>query len=269
VLPADPVDVAEWCVDQYLNHNIKPSTIQTRLSAISAFHGAAGFDSPTRTEAVRRVMAGLRRDHAQPPRRVRPLDLPALTRVVMALDRTTNAGKRDACALLLGFALAARRSELAALQLRDLEWCADGLRVTIRRSKTDQHAEGALLGVPYGFTPEMCPVRAVDEWLAAVPHCDAMRPLLLAVNSGDRVQPVGISGRSVATLVKRCVARAGLDPDVYSGHSMRAGLITAAAAKRLPEYDIARQSRHAGLPTLRGYIRPASVFANNVVGAVL
>jgi integrase len=96
-----------------------------------------------------------------------------------------------------------------------------------------------------------------------------MRPLLLAVNSGDRIQRDGISGRSVATLVKRCVARAGLDPDVYSGHSMRAGLITAAAAKGLPEYDIARQSRHASLPTLRTYIRPASVFHNNPLGAVL
>jgi hypothetical protein len=102
-------------------------------------------------------------DHAQPPRRVRPLDLPALTRVVMALDRTTNAGKRDACALLAGFGLAARRYELAALEVRDLEWCDDGLRVTIRRSKTDQLAQGAVLGVPYGSNEDLSPVRAVDE----------------------------------------------------------------------------------------------------------
>jgi integrase len=96
-----------------------------------------------------------------------------------------------------------------------------------------------------------------------------MRPLLLAVNAGDVAQPVGISGRSVAKLVKRAVERAGLDPEMFSGHSLRAGLCTAAAQARVPEYDIARQSRHATLPTLRTYIRPASVFHNNPLGAVL
>ena len=78
-----------------------------------------------------------------------------------------------------------------------------------------------------------------------------------------------MSGRSVATLVKRCVARAGLDADEYSGHSMRAGLVTAAAAAGQPEYRIAKHSRHSSLPTLRTYIRPASVFADNVVANVL
>lgn len=272
VLPADPADVADWCVWQY-RYGIKPSTISARLSAVAVYHAAAGVTRPTRSEQVRRVMEGLRRDHCLPPRRVRPLDVPALTRVVATLDRTTNAGKRDACALLLGFALAARRSELAALRVGDLEHCDDGLRVLIAKSKTDQHGQGVVVGVPYRPTPEMCPVAAVDEWLAAVPHREPMsdrdEPLLRPVNTGDQIGDSGISGRSVAKLVKRCVARAGLDPDVFSGHSMRAGLVTAAAAAGQPEYRIAKHSRHSPLPTLRTYIRPASVFADNVVAGVL
>jgi hypothetical protein len=64
---------------------------------------------------------------------------------MVAGGKRNLAGKRDRTLLLLGFALAARRPELVALHVADLEECPEGLRVTIRRSKTDQEGAGAVV----------------------------------------------------------------------------------------------------------------------------
>lgn len=270
-LPASAETVARFAAHE-ADRGMRPGTIEARLSAIAAHHKAAGHANPADSKQVRLVVSGIRRRlDAGDVRRVAPVTVPVLVRLLAACD-DTPAGIRDRCALLLGMALAARRSELAALELRDVERCDDGLRVTIRRSKTDQEARGVTLGVPYGSQPETCPVEAYEAWRdlsdAACGH-DPMRRLLLRVHRGGRVLDKGLSGHAVAELVKRAVTRAGLDADQYSGHSLRAGLCTAAAAAGVAEVDIARQSRHKSIATLRTYVREAQVFTRNAAGAVL
>jgi integrase len=137
------------------------------------------------------------------------------------------AGKRDRALLLLGFALAARRSELVALDVADLEERPEGLRVTIRRSKTDQEAAGAVVAVCRGSIA--CPVNAVRDWLAAAGINDGA--VFRRVGKGGRLLPDRLRSQSVASIVKTYAARLGLDADAFSGHSLRSGFLTSAAAR--------------------------------------
>ena len=139
--------------------------------------------------------------------------------------------------------------ELVAL---DVAETPDGLKLRIRRSKTDQEAVGRTVGVPYGSQRQTCPVRAWGDWLAAsgITEGPAWRPVTRHGHLGDQ----RLSDRAVSEIVKRSAEQAGLDPADYSGHSLRAGLITAAAAAGVPTHVIQRQSGHKdarGAPRLR------------------
>jgi hypothetical protein len=65
---------------------------------------------------------------------------------------------------MLGFAGAFRKSEVVALNVEDLEFCDEGVRATIRRSKTDQEGKGQTIAILRG-TGSFCPVRLLREWL--------------------------------------------------------------------------------------------------------
>jgi hypothetical protein len=150
------------------------------------------------------------------------------------------AGKRDRALLLLGFALAARRSELVALDVADLEECPDGLRVTIRRSKTDQEAAGAVVAVCRGSIA--CPVAAVMDWLTAADITAG--PVFRPVGRGGRLLPNRLTPQSVAIIVKAYAARLGFDPGAFSGHSLRSGFLTSAAARGASLFKMMDVSRH-------------------------
>ncbi len=137
----------------------KPATIDSRLAAISAAHRAAGYDSPTKAEAVRLVRRGVRRTFGTAQRQVRPVTVPEL-RVMLEGLGTDRAGCRDRALLLLGFAGALRRSELVGLDVDDVTEGTDGLTVRLQRSKTDQEGAGRTLGIPFGSKQVTCPVRA-------------------------------------------------------------------------------------------------------------
>jgi integrase len=145
---------------------------------------------------------------------------------MVAGGRHDLAGKRDRALLLLGFALAARRSELVALDVADLEDCPEGFRITIRRSKTDQEGAGAKVAVCRGSIA--CPVAAVKEWLAAAGIIEG--PVFRPVGKGGRLRPGRLSPQMVALIVNAYAARLGLDPGAFSGHSLRSGFLTSAAA---------------------------------------
>lgn len=150
-LPALPETVAAYLT--YLAPLCKVSTIQRRLSAISQQHSAAGFDSPPKTAVVRFTMQGIRRTHA-PEQTVRKVQ-PAVTSVIYKLvDQLGDSliDRRDRALILIGFAGAFRRSELAQLLFADITETEDGLRVRLRQSKTDQEGEGFIKGIPYGHS---------------------------------------------------------------------------------------------------------------------
>jgi site-specific recombinase XerD len=263
-LPAQPATVAAY-VAALAEQGKKPATIARRLAAISQAHQLAGHDSPSRTEAVRSVMKGIRRAHGTAQRQVAPATTPIVKAMVDSLPATL-AGKRDQALTLLGFAGAFRRSELVSARVDDVAFTADGLVFTLRRSKTDQEGQGTRKGIPYGTNPSTCPVRALRAWLDAAGITDG--PLFRGVDRWGTVAPRALSDRAVADIIKRAAAAAGHDAATFSGHSLRAGLATSAAAAGVAERSIMQQTGHKSERMVRRYIRDGALFRENAAGKV-
>lgn len=259
-LPASPQAVILYATDLVKNQGRKLNTLSRRLAAASQMHQQAGYDSPTSAWAVRQFLQGLRREVGVAPVRKRPVLVADLQRILGAMPHTTLA-KRDRAILLVGFAGAFRRSELAALDVADLEETAEGLAITIRRSKTDQAGQGRKVGIPPGADPATCPIAALAAWCAAarIEH----GPLFRVMNRHGQVLQGRLSGEAIALVVKRRVAALGYDPALFAGHSLRAGLATSAAAAGKEERAIMRQTGHRSVTTVRRYIRDGNLFRDN------
>jgi integrase len=154
---------------------------------------------------------------------------------------------------LLGFAGAFRRSELVALDVTDLEFCEGGLRVHVRRSKTDQEGAGDTIAIALGSVA--CPVKAVRAWLDASKI--ASGPLFRRIGKGDRIGIERLADHTVVRVVKASARRVGLDPKLFAGHSLRSGFLTSAAGRGASIFKMMDQSRHKSMDTLRGYVRDA------------
>jgi site-specific recombinase XerD len=246
----------------------KVATLAHRLAAIRAAHAAAGWPPPdsARLEAVWR---GIRRAHGRPPDGKAALMIDDLRRVLAALPDTL-AGKRDRALLLVGFAGALRRSELAALELDGsgapvtLAFVREGLEIRLARSKADQEGAGAVVGIPLGREPATCGATAVTAWLEAAGISSG--PVFRAIDRHGRVGEDGLCARTVARVVKSAVQRVGFDPDAFAGHSLRAGLITSAAVADAPPDVIQRHARHARWDTTQRYVRAGQRFTRNAAG---
>jgi site-specific recombinase XerD len=255
-------------VAAYLSHlattGRKASTIGRRAAAIGYRHKLAGHEPPTSQEGVRAVLRGIRRTLGAAREGKAPATADVLS-AMLALCPATLAGHRDRALLALGFAGAFRRSELVALEVADLSEVPDGLRVRIRRSKTDQEGEGAEIAIPRGY--RLRPVEAVQTWLdfARIATGPVFRPVL----KGGRIQPEPLSAFSAAQIVKRYAERAGLDPAAYAGHSLRAGFLTSAAEAGASVFKMTEVSRHKSVDVLRGYVRRADLFREHAGAAFL
>nr|WP_309690235.1 site-specific integrase [Armatimonas sp.] len=287
-LPATPETVALYIT--HLARGLKTSTIQRRISSISQAHAAAGYDdSPTKTALVRATWQGIRRSKGVAAQGKAPVLMPALRAMMEHLPKEVAKGKgeeekaketrdddelpsdrliacRDRALLLLGFAGAMRRSELVGLDVADVVETSDGLVVTIRRSKTDQEGQGRKIGIPYGSKLATCPVRSLRAWKARAKITEG--PLFRQVNRHGKVLEGRLGDRTVALVVKRAVAATGVDAASYAGHSLRAGLATAAAMAGVSERVIQGQTGHKSLPILRRYIREGSLFRENAAAEV-
>jgi integrase len=177
----------------------------------------------------------------------------------------TLIGKRDRALLALGFAGAFRRSELVALNVADLIEVADGLRVVIRHSKTDQEGQGAEIAIPRGY--RLRPVEAVQTWLAAAEI--SVGPVFRSVALGGKVGTVALSPYAASLVIKQRIAAVGLDPAGYSGHSLRSGFLTSAAEAGASLFKLTEVSRHRSLDTLRGYVRRVDLFKEHAGAAFL
>ncbi|PRY08407.1 tyrosine-type recombinase/integrase [Kineococcus rhizosphaerae] len=265
--PATPETVRAYLVDQA--DTLKLSTLRRRLTAISAMHQLSGLETPTRALIVRQAWKGLSRIHrpTQPTRRVEALITDKLAAIVAPLGESAK-DKRDRALLVMGFAGAFRRSELAALNVADIELQADGLLVTLRRSKTDQTGEGRVVGLPYGSHRATCPVRSWLAWREAA-QLDADGPAFLSMRrGGSHILPSRIPAAAIAQVVKTRAAAVGMDPRTVSGHSMRAGFVTAAAFAGLPDRSIMRQTGHTNPNSLTQYVREARTWEDNPAAKV-
>jgi integrase len=261
-LPASPDYVAAYLVAHALV--LSPVTLSRRLVAIGRAHTTLGHPNPCRTEIVRTTLRGIWRVHGRPQRQVQP----ALREDVFSMlpHMTGTRGIRDRALILIGFAGAFRRSELVALQHDDIAFVKEGLTLVLRRSKTDQLGEGRKIAIPFARS-SACPVKALSNWLD---HAGIQSgPLFRFVKKGGDIGVGALSAQSVAVIVKEYAAKAGLDAQLYSGHSLRAGLITSAAKASVSSWKIREQTGHKSDAMLHRYIRDAEIFQNNAAGSVL
>ena len=262
-LPASPVVLADYLA-HLADSGLKASTIVRRCSGIARAHRLAGHRSPLQGVA-KETLSGIRRTLGMSADQVAPITVAELRRLVQVAGEDLH-GARDRALLLVGFAGALRRSELVGIDVGDVRDTEDGLILSIRRSKVDQEGQGRLVGIPYGSRPETCPVRAVRRWLERADIVDG--PLFRPVDRHGNVGEARLSDRAVALRIQALAKRAGLDELHFAGHSLRAGLVTAAAAAGVAENDIARTTGHRSVATLRRYIRPTTVFERNAASAV-
>lgn len=265
-LPAAPDTVALYLAD--IAPTTKVATISRRLAAIAKAHQAAGHDSPAslRHASVSEVWKGIRRVHGTAQTQKAPVSVEDLRRMFAVLPANELLAVRDRALLLIGFAGAFRRSELVGLNVEDVQICADGLVILLRRSKTDQEAEGRKIAIPYGSTPDTCPVRSLQRWLESADITAG--PLFRPVNRHGNLQTERLSDKAVALVVKRYAEAAGLDPKKYSGHSLRSGLVTAAAIAGVSERAIMQQTGHKSSAMVRRYIRDANLFRDNAAARI-
>jgi len=214
---------------------------------------------------VRDVLQGIKREKGSAP----AAKAAAVTTIIRAMVETLDddlKGKRDRALILLGFAGAFRRSELVGLTVATVQFTSDGLVVRLAHSKTDQEGQGESKGIPYGSTPATCPVRALRAWLDAAGI--AAGPIFRPINRWGQIQATPLTGHAVAELVKQLAERAGYDRAAFSGHSLRAGLATAAAAAGVAYHTIKKQTGHRSDQVLQRYIRDGSLFRENAAAKV-
>lgn len=283
-LPASPATLTLYITDLE-GRGMKASTIQRRLAAISQTHRRAGYESPANNELVRETFKGIKRKVGTRRREAAPLTLPALHRVFEAMETEVAASRehnsesvrrakhaaalRDRALLLVGFAAALRRGEISALLVGDVSEIEEGMKLLLRRSKTDQEGAGELVGLPYGSRLETCPVRSLRRWISYRSVEDAPDvPLFCSVDRHGKLGAANITPDAIHKLVKKRVAAAGFDPALYSGHSLRAGLPTTASGMGVGIESWMRQSRHKTFAVAARYARETDLFKDNAAAMI-
>lgn len=289
-LPATPETVVEYVAAltttprPRTGRPYSPSSIERAVAAIRTAHAAANVAPPS-TKGARVVLRGYRdrlakaKDPAAKPRKAQPAVPSALRAMLATLDRTTLIGKRDAALLLLGYASAARVSELVALDLADAPETEQGIEANLYRKKIKAFTDTA---IPYGSNPATCPVRAVRALREAMAEAGRTKgPLFVRIDRHGRIappmvrrgQPIGdpsgrLSAQAAAQIVERAAAAAGLEGH-WSGHSLRRGFATAARKAR---HDLVRIGRHGGWAdgsrALLGYFEDSDRWEDNPVAGL-
>lgn len=247
----------------------KPATIERAMAAISHWHKARGYVSPRQSVHVQQHLRKVKNTLQCAPEQAPPLLVRHLERIVARMPATEIIAIRDKAILLAGWAGALRRSEVSALDRRDVVFSPEGVVLTIRRSKTDQEGQGERIPIEPAQNPDLCPVSALRAWLEAEWDVFASGPEApLFPRTYFRVlRRARIEDREVNEVVKTWTRKAAVEPDQpgigWSGHSLRSGFITEAARAGRPEWQIMGHSRHKSYEAFRGYIRKANLFQDN------
>lgn len=250
-LPATPRTIGIYLAARAVT--LKPSTLTRRLTSIKSAHRLNGFELDTKHPAIAETMKGIRRECGVARNERAPLLTDDLRLAVAA-----EPSQRNKTIMLLGFAAALRRSEIVSLDVDDLDFTDDGVVVFLAKRKNDQEGEGTRIGVPYGSDPITCPVRNLKAHLGDVDE----GPIFMN-RWGNR-----LSDYWVWKIIKAAVARVGIDPSQFGGHSLRAGLATSAAKAGVSERSIMRQTGHKSVAMLRRYIRAGDIFNENAAAKV-
>lgn len=266
VLPCDEATVIRYLLTYA--QSLNPRTLALRLTALSQWHLYQGFADPASTPTVRKTLKGIERTHGRPKKKAKALPIEDLEHIVVGLAKMESLkAARDNALLQLGYFGGYRRSELVGLEVPHLAWEADGLVITLPRSKTDQEGEGVVKAIPYG-DGACCPATALRLWLDAAGITSG--PLFRPITKWGRLGDQALHPASVNTILEDCAELVGLDyvPQL-SSHSLRRGMATSAYRAGADFRDIKRQGgwRHDG--TVQGYIEEAEQFESNAAGRLL
>ena len=265
-LPATAESLCAFLADQ-ATLGKRASTLGRRLGAVRYFHRADGHETPTSDEKVKAVLSGIRRTIGAAPVRKRAATADIVIVIAMSPTATSLRARRNRTIILLGFVGAFRRSELVALNVEDLEETAEGILVTLRRSKTDQEGLGRRIAIPRGEIA--CPVAALRAWLDAAGITEGAIFRRIFNKRAHRVTERRLGPRNVAAIVKQSAARLGFDPSTFGGHSLRAGFVTSAVKRGANLIKITDVTGHKSLEMLKTYSRDAEAFVGHAGAGLL
>jgi site-specific recombinase XerD len=267
-LPADPK-----IVSLYLTHlstkDVKISTLRRRLVSIGVIHKLKGHYLDTKHPSIIENIMGIKRRKGSIQKGKKPLLINNLKQIIDVIDSHNNEEIkkfRDRSLILIGFSGGFRRNEIVSLDYEDLDFVREGLKINLKRSKTDQFGEGAVKGLPYFDNSQYCPVLSLKKWIEV--SNIKYGPLFRRFAKGSKLTEHRLTDQTVALLIKEYLKLAGIDSKNYSGHSLRSGFATSAAESGAEERSIMAMTGHKSTEMVRRYIKEANLFKNNALNKI-
>ncbi|MFL2893751.1 MAG: site-specific integrase [Candidatus Pelagibacter sp.] len=266
-LPTEPKIISIYLT--HLSKNSKISTLRRRLVSISMIHKIKGIYLDTKHPIIVENLMGIKRVKGSIQKGKKPLLINHLKSIINLIDelKVEEIKKlRDKSIILLGFGGGFRRNELISIDHEDLEFVPEGLKIVIRRSKTDQFGEGMVKGLPY-FTNEVyCPVFNLKKWLEISKIKSG--PIFRRFNKGSSLTSKRLTDQTVVILMKKYLKLAGIENKDFAGHSLRSGFATVAAESGADERSIMAMTGHKTTQMVRRYIKEANIFKNNALNKI-
>jgi site-specific recombinase XerD len=250
-MPTQPKIIALYIT--HLSKSSKFSTLKRRIASISVLHKLKGHYLDTKHPIIMENLHGIKRTLGSRQKSKKPILINELKLIIKAIDEEKS---RDKALILIGFAGGFRRSELVNIDYEDVEFVIEGVKILIKRSKTDQSGEGSVKAIPYFENKEFCPVIALKDYI---------NEKFVAKKKGKVFE---ISDKSVALILKKYAEKAGLDSSKYAGHSLRSGFATTAAEFGAEERSIMAMTGHKTTQMVRRYIQEANLFKNNALNKI-
>ena len=253
-MPSEPKIISLYLT--FLSKSSKFSTLKRRLASISVIHRLSGHYIDTKHPMITENLLGIKRIKGSYQKAKKPILINDLKQIINAIDKDKNEKNRfkNRALILIGFAGGFRRSELVAILYEDVDFVPEGVKIFVKRSKTEQSGEGMTKGIPYFSNPDYCPVISLKNWIEKS-----------EIKSGKIFD---MSDKSVALTVKKYTAIVGLDSGKYSGHSLRSGFATSVAELGAEERSIMAMTGHKTTQMVRRYIQEANLFKNNALNKV-
>ena len=254
-MPTEPKILSLYLT--HLSFTSKFSTLKRRIASISVFHKIKGYYLDTKHPLIMENLHGIKRVKGSNQKSKKPILINELKLIINAIDeanQSENKKIRDKALILIGFSGGFRRSELVNIEHEDIEFVNEGVKIFVKRSKTDQSGEGMIKAIPYFDNKSFCPVLSLKDWIN-----------YSETNSGKIFD---ISDKSVALIIKKYTSLSGLDPNRYSGHSLRSGFATSTAESGAEERNIMAMTGHKTTQMVRRYIQEANLFKNNALNKI-
>ena len=267
-LPSDPK-----IVSLYLTHlstkEAKMSTLKRRLVSIGVIHRLKGYYLDTKHPSIIENIMGIKRRKGSIQKSKKPLLISSLKIIIDVIDQQNKKEIkkiRDRTIILIGFSGGFRRNEIVSLNYDDLDFVPEGLKINLRRSKTDQFGEGFTKALPYFDNSQYCPVVSLKKWIQI--SNISTGALFRRFSKGSKLSENRLTDQTVALLIKEYLNLAGIDSKNYSGHSLRSGFATSAAESGAEERSIMAMTGHKSTEMVRRYIKDANLFKNNALNKI-